>query len=165
MIKFIIDEEGLMNDPKVPDWIKENPQILIPERKTQHSAGYDIKLPYDLTIRNSNNVLGVALAETYIKIEMDPKYVAYMFIRSSVGVKKYTVLANGTGVIDADYKDTIKLPLKLYAPIDEKYSAGEPVAQIVFHQYFITDEDKDKIKNNVDDKPVRTGGIGSTNKK
>ena len=47
MIRFIIDEEALRNDPKVPQWIKDNPQVLMPERKRRTSAGYDIKMPVE----------------------------------------------------------------------------------------------------------------------
>ena len=46
MLKFIIDEEGLMADELVADIYKENPSLLIPKRSTKGSAGYDFIYPF-----------------------------------------------------------------------------------------------------------------------
>ena len=158
MIRFIIDEEGLKNDPKVPQWIKDNPQVLMPERKRRTSAGYDIKMPVDFVMKNTGTRCHVV--DSYIKIEMSPEYVAEMYVRSSVGVKKYTQLMNSVGIIDSDYKDTIKIPLYFFGPRALELKAGDGIVQILFKKYEITDDD---VLVNME-KPIRTGGIGSTDK-
>lgn len=161
MIKFIIDEEGLRNDPRVKQEYKENPELLKPIRGTDYSAGYDIIAPYDFVIRNSN--ISSEVMDSYIKLEMDPDVVAYMHIRSSMGIKRYVRLMNSVGVIDADFKDPIKVPLRMFGGYNEHIRAGEKVAQIVFHKWLMTDEDLEDKKNGKKGNK-RTGGIGSTGK-
>lgn len=169
MIKFIIDEEGLMADELVADIYKENPSLLIPKRSTKGSAGYDFIYPFkdSVVVEGHTEVL----IESYVKIEMDPGIVGKMYSRSSLGIKKGIVLANGTGIIDSDFKLSVKIPLVNHNPdlilhssrttekIKQEYPVirtGEKIAQIVFVNHLVTDDD--------DTEEVRTGGIGSTGK-
>ena len=140
MIKIIVDEEGLRNDPRVKQEYKENPDLLKPVRGTDCSA-----------------------MDSYIKLEMDSDVVAYMHIRSSMGIKRYVRLMNSVGVIDADFKDPIKVPLRMFGGYNEHIRAGEKIAQIVFHKWLMTDEDLEDKKNGKKGNK-RTGGIGSTGK-
>lgn len=159
MIKFIIDEEGLKNDPRVKAEYKENPSLLMPERKTDTSAGYDIIAPYDFVIKTGN--ASSEIMDSYVQIEMDPEFVAYMHIRSSTGIKRYIRLMNSVGVIDSDFKEQVKVPLRIFVPYNEHIKAGQAIAQIVFHKWYMTDEDREKTKNGRKGKK-RNGGIGST---
>lgn len=161
MIKFIIDEEGLRNDPRVKQEYKDNPELLKPTRSTEHSAGYDIIAPYDFVIKNSN--ISSEVMDSYIMLEMDPDIVAYMHIRSSMGIKRYVRLMNSVGVIDSDFKDPIKVPLRMFGGYNEHVKAGEKVAQLVFHKWLMTDEDLEDKKNGKKGNK-RNGGIGSTGK-
>lgn len=162
MIRFVIDEEGLRNNPYVSQEYKDNPELLKPKRATDGSAGYDLIAPYPVYVRTSNT--SSEIMDSYIKIEMDPEYVAYMHIRSSAGIKRHLRLMNSVGVIDSDFKDQIKIPLKIEVPINEQINAGEKIAQIVFHKWFMTDEDVQAKKENKKGNE-RKGGIGSTDNK
>lgn len=75
------------------------PNGVLPERKTKHSAGYDLAVfeggvipPHSTKIFN-----------TGIKACMEDDEVLLIFVRSSIGIKRGITLANGTGVIDAKY--------------------------------------------------------------
>ena len=86
--------------------------------------------------------------------------VLLLYVRSSVGIKKGLVLANGTGVIDADYyynesnDGNICLALRNETDTDITLKAGERVMQGVFVPYLVADDDTTT--------ETRTGGIGST---
>lgn len=159
MIKFVIHEEELRKDPLVPDWIKADPSQIKPKRATDGSAGYDIIVPYDFRIEGGTT--GKYVMETYVSIEMDKKYYAAMHVRSSIGIKRFIRLLNSTGIIDSDYKDTIKVPLRIFSGVNDTFRAGDRIAQIVFGEYFLTDEDMELKKSGIKGEE-RNGGIGST---
>ena len=73
--------------------------IQLPVRSTQDSAGYDFYLPVDTVIKPQETVVVFSDVKSY----MQPNEVLMLFVRSSIGIKKNIVLANGTGIIDADY--------------------------------------------------------------
>ena len=157
-IRFEIDLEKLMrNKDLVRKEFLENPDLLLPRRAKKGSAGYDLKYPYNKSIilNPGDNFI----VESFVKIIMPEGYRADMYVRSSLGIKKNIVLSNGTGIIDSDYKDTIKIPLINIGTKEQSIltSADTRIVQIVFNKYEITDDD--------DADGIRTGGIGSTDSK
>lgn len=129
--------------------------IKLPTRATQLSAGYDFYSPVEERIPAG----GVVKIPTGIRAIMEPGWVLMMYVRSSVGIKKNLVLANGTGVIDADYwmadnEGHIWIVLYNYGTEDRYIAVDERIAQGVFLQH-----------GNCGDEVLdfRTGGIGSTN--
>lgn len=166
-IKFTVDVEKLRECFYVAEEYKKNPEKLLPKRSTKGSAGYDLIMPYDCNI--NVDAPGLYILDTFIKIEVPEDIVAKMYVRSSIGIKKGIVLANGTGIIDSDFKDTIKVPLvkNRISSISESFiqgidnekpqiHKGDRIVQIVFTKYFTTEDD---ITTN-----ERDGGIGSTGK-
>lgn len=128
----------------------------IPERKTSNSAGYDFKVieggvipPHSTKIFN-----------TGIKAFMNPNEVLMLYVRSSIGIKRGVTLANGTGIIDADYFNNedneghIMIALHNNTNDGVYIDNGETVAQGVFLTYLTTGD----VVNT-----ERKGGIGSTN--
>ncbi len=166
-IKFTIDEERLRKTFYVAEEYKKNPEKLLPKRSTKGSAGYDLIIPYDCDINVDSP--GLYVLDTFVKIEVPKDIVAKMYVRSSIGIKKGIVLANGTGIIDSDFKDTIKVPLvrnrisviseSFVEGIDDekpKIRKGDRIVQIVFTKYYTTEDDTTVEERN--------GGIGSTGK-
>lgn len=157
-IRFEIDLEKLMmNKDLVRKEFLENPDLLLPKRATKGSAGYDLKYPYNRSVilNPGDNYI----VDSFVKIILPDGYRADMFVRSSLGIKKNIVLSNGTGIIDSDFKDSIKIPL-INIGTKEQYilsSADTRIAQIVISKHELTDDD--------DANEERTGGIGSTNSK
>lgn len=132
------------------------PNGVLPERKTKHSAGYDLAVVEGGVIPPHST----KIFNTGIKACMEDDEVLLIFVRSSIGIKRGITLANGTGVIDSDYYNNEDneghIMLALYNNTDEDVTIddGEYVAQGVFVNYLCIGETVVK---------ERKGGIGSTN--
>ena len=181
---------------------QDDPDIILPTRKTKSSAGYDFyvaedtivpswssaieadfanalakdlsqyygtfddfikSLPYDL---NTTATLikkydhKVTLVPTGIKAEMPDDWYLQLSVRSSLPLKHYLILANGVGIIDADYYNNpdneghIYFQLINLLPFDIQLKKGDCIGQGVFLQY-------GTVANDTAD-GERTGGFGST---
>lgn len=131
-------------------------KVRLPLRKTAFSAGYDLEAAADVTVEPGK----VALVPTGLKAYMDEGEVLILAIRSSIAVKRQLILANGIGVIDADYVDNpeneghILIALANLGAQPVAIARGERVAQAIFTRYLTTVDDAAGGE--------RTGGIGST---
>lgn len=131
-------------------------RAILPTRKTLHAAGYDIAAAATVTIQPG----AVALIPTGLKVYMGPGEVLLLAVRSSLGIKRRLALANGIGVIDADYVDNpeneghIHIGLENRGTEPVEIAAGERIAQGIFLPYLLV----------ADDQPggARVGGFGST---
>lgn len=131
---------------------------ILPTRATSGSCGYDISTPVDVECLPHT----ITKVKTNIKAVFPNNEVLMLFVRSSVGIKRNIMLANGTGIIDSDFANNpdnegnITLALYNYGNEIQKFVAGERIAQGIFIQHNITDNDNPKSQK-------RIGGIGSTN--
>ena len=131
-------------------------KVGIPERKTALSAGYDLAAAEDLTIAPG----AATLVPTGLKAYMGPGEVLLLFVRSSLAVKRSLMLANGVGVVDADYADNPENEGHILVALFNAGSApteirkGDRVAQGIFLPFLITTGDAAT--------GARTGGFGST---
>ena len=163
MIKFEkISEEQFINDvlelyphTSVEDIKEAYKNLKLPERGTKRSAGYDIFSPFDFIITEQT---GPVVIPTGIKALMPDDMFLMIVPRSGHGFKTGSMLSNTLGIIDADFweGDTeghIKLKFK---PGFKAFNieAGNKIAQGIFMEYFITDDDEAT--------GARTGGLGST---
>lgn len=147
----------------VSDQHRKHPgcNILIPQRGTAKSAGYDLCTPVDIVIpaRGQSGVIF-----TDIKAYMEADEVLVTHVRSSIGMKRGLVLANTTGIIDSDYYSNpdndgnIGFMLRNLTDEEVIIKAGERVIQGIFIKYLISDHDQPKSEE-------RLGGVGSTGKK
>lgn len=98
-----------------------------PVRATTSAAGIDLSLAADVTLRNRT----ITVVELPYKVAIPDGYVGLLALRSSLGARGITI-PNSVGVIDSDYRGTLKLPLSLLhdsGPVILR--AGERVAQLV----------------------------------
>ena len=99
--------------------------------------------------------------DTGVKVSIPEDYVMLVFVRSSTGIKKGLVLANGTGVIDSGYKDEIKMALYNIGDEPVQIKDGERLCQFMIIPRpkinLIKTEDNEDFR-----KGDRGGGIGST---
>lgn len=134
-----------------------NVDIVLPRRGTLESSGYDFYLPIDVNLQPGERTM-IALD---VKAQMNTGEVLLLFIRSSVGIKKGLMITNGTGVIDGDYYGNIGNDGNIHVALVNTtgkpvmLSKGDRVAQGIFMNYLITDDDKPLSEE-------RIGGIGST---
>lgn len=102
--------------------------------------------------------------ETGVQVSIPSGYVMMMFVRSSTGIKKNLVLANGTGIIDSGYKDPIIMALYNTGNIPVEVFDGDRLGQFILLPYPKVElnevEDNDDFRSG-----DRGGGIGSTDKK
>ena len=129
----------------------------LPTRADPGSAGYDFYNLEELVVMPGETVI----VQTGIKANMQPNEVLLLYIRSSIGIKRHCVLANGTGVIDSTYynnpdnEGNICLALTNIGRTVQTFQPGERLMQGVFVNFLTTDDDKPLSE-------TRLGGIGSS---
>lgn len=130
--------------------------IALPQRKTAASAGYDLAAAADTVLSPGR----VTLVPTGLKAYMQPGEVLCISIRSSMALRHSLLLANGIGVIDADYygneqnEGHIQVAVLNLGTSSLTVHKGERLAQGVFSRYLVTDDDAAG--------GIRKGGFGST---
>lgn len=136
----------------------KNQDLILPERKTKGSAGYDIASRTDMIIKAKE----IAFVPTGIKAYMESDEVLQIYPRSSLGFKKHLFKVNSVGIIDSDYYNNpdnegeISLILYNFGDQDVHIQKNERIAQGVFMKYLKADNDNTLLK--------RLGGFGSTDK-
>ena len=86
-------------------------------------------------------------------------YVALVFARSGLGIKKGVCLSNGVGVIDSDYRGEIAVGLLNTGETDYVVMPGDRVAQLMVVPVVRPEVE---LAEELDDTPRGTGGFGST---
>lgn len=135
----------------------EGKNIVLPQRKTACSAGYDFAAAESVQIPPQS----VSLVPTGVKAYMQADEYLGLHIRSGLAVRKNLMLVNGQGIIDADYYDNPDneghIMIAIYNPTTETVviDAGERVAQGIFYHYLLADDDNGTTV-------LRQGGFGST---
>lgn len=168
----------------------EHVDLPMPTRGTANAAGYDFVVAEDTTIppyRNLYNKLQKpysgnmdqnpwtldeiagatkhleakpTLVSTGMKCYLDPGTYLELSVRSSTPLKYWLILANGVGIIDADYADNpdnegeIFFQLINLSPFPIKLKKGDRIGQGIIKNYLTTDDDNAGGK--------RLGGFGST---
>ncbi len=161
--------------------------LALPVRKTEASAGYDFvvaedtviypyenhmyslkrryDLPYPLTLDEMAAITKESkakptLVSTGMKCHLPKGYYLELSVRSSTPLKHWIILANGVGIIDADYYNNpdnegeIFFQLINLSPFAIKLRKGDIIGQGIIKPYLTTNNDVTTA--------VRTGGFGST---
>jgi len=126
---------------------KEEIDKVVP--KDSVLSGY-ISRYYDVL----SKAVSPVLVDTGIKVHMPEDMTLIIYNRSSNPSKKGLVLANGSGVVDADYPGTIKFPWYNISTFPYIIHAGGKLGQGIFQKYYLTDDDSADGDRN--------GGFGST---
>lgn len=133
--------------------------LKLPKRATKGSAGYDFYTPIDIYLNPGETIK----VPTGIRCEMNERWVLMIYPRSGLGFKYRLQLNNTVGVIDSDYfysDNEGHIFIKMTNDSNEgkivDVKAGQGIAQGIFMQYGIVEED--------DATSVRNGGFGSTTK-
>ena len=165
----------------------ENAGLNLPIRKTKASAGYDFQVAEDIVIPSYQkliyNLVDYAdpvcertleeiatftkatkakptLVPTGIKCEMPEDMYLELSVRSSCPLKYWLILANGVGIIDADYYNNpdneghIFFQIINLSSFDILLKKGDTIGQGILKKYYLTDDDAATAE--------RSGGFGST---
>ncbi len=136
---------------------KLNKNAIIPTRATNGSAGLDLYACID----NAETILpgDTKLIKTGIAISIEKDFVAYVYARSGLAVKKGITLANCVGVIDSDYRGEICVALHNISKEPYEIKTHERIAQLVIQKVeypnIVETENLDETKRG-------EGGFGST---
>ena len=105
-------------------------EIPAPRYATEGAAAMDLCACLDapLTIPAGGRVL----VPTGIAIALPSRdYVALLFVRSGLGIKKGICLSNGVGVIDSDYRGEIRVGLSNSSDEDYTVMPGDRISQLM----------------------------------
>ena len=128
----------------VKDDIELYNEYSLPQRDSVYTAGYDIYLLEELTIKPGER----KKVPTGIKSYFDKEEVLLLVVRSSMGFKYNIRLCNQVGVIDADYynnKDNEGhrwLMIQNEGEEEYNFKKGEAIVQGLFMKYLTTKSDK-----------------------
>lgn len=134
---------------------------LLPARQTSQAAAYDFKAAADYTIPPFQPGVQPILVSTGIKVKLEPNQVLLCFNRSSNPIKRNLFLANGVGVIDADYFDNETNEGEIFASFynygtkNYQIHRGDRIMQGMIVNY-------QTLTNAITRNRQRTGGFGST---
>jgi dUTP pyrophosphatase len=139
---------------------KISDKAILPTYGSPYSAGSDLYACTDepVTIRPGETVL----IKTGLAMAIPEDYAGLIYARSGLATKKGLAPANKVGVVDADYRGEIMVPLHNHSRVPVTVEHGERIAQMVITpfltaEYFLTDE--------LDETERGEGGFGSTGTK
>ena len=136
---------------------KNEGEIKLPTRASEHSAGYDFYSPVNVTIEPNQSVM----IWTDVKAHMYYDNVLLLNVRSSMG-KHPIMIANTQGWIDSDYwsnpdnDGNIGFRLFNLGTTPYEIKVGDRIGQGMFVNYGTTMNDKTTTK--------RSGGFGHSGK-
>lgn len=133
-------------------------EIPAPRYATPGAAAMDICACLDdpLTIPAG----GRAVVPTGIAIALPSKdYVALMFVRSGLGIKKGIGLSNGVGVIDSDYRGELRVGLSNNSGEDYTVMPGDRISQLMVVPVMCPTP---VFADELDETERGEGGLGST---
>ncbi|MCR5216579.1 MAG: dUTP diphosphatase [Lachnospiraceae bacterium] len=139
---------------------KVRPNAEIPTYGTEFSAGADLYACIEDTVTIEPGE--TYLTPTGVAMEIPECYAGLVFARSGLATKKGLAPANKVGVIDADYRGEIFVPLHNHSNKAAMIAPGERIAQLMITpfltaQFVETEELSDTVRG--------TGGFGSTGSK
>ena len=118
-------------NPIVVRFKRLNEDVLIPMRKTSEAVGFDIASIADYEIKNINVYPKATKIQTGIALDIPKGYHAKLFLRSSTGLNTKLRLANGTGIIDSDYKGEVIILAENNSRETVRVAKGDRIAQIL----------------------------------
>lgn len=150
----------------------EDKGVVLPERSTKYSAGYDFRAVEDVIIpsiwqlafKHFTNVLTGGTEKVSVKpTKVHTGVKAYMeddeylkVVSRSSNSKLGLTMPHSLGIIDKDFEQEILCVFWNFGFIPRVVQKGDRVAQGIFTKFLLTDDDNAT--------GVRSGGFGSTNK-
>ena len=132
--------------------------IPAPSYATAGSAAMDLRACIDESVTIPAGERRVI--PTGIAIALPSRdYVALLFARSGLGIKKGIALSNGVGVIDSDYRGEIAVGLVNQSQEDYTILPGDRIAQLMIAPVVCPSI---SFVDSLDETQRGTGGLGST---
>ncbi len=123
--------------------------VIIPQRSSEATAGYDLPLLNDLTLEPGETVK----LPTGLKAHFQPDEVLLLIVRSKTGFKYNIRLCNQVGVIDSDYYNNPDNEGHLFIKVQNEdtethsFKRGDALVQGVFMKFLTTESDNNLGKD------------------
>jgi dUTP pyrophosphatase len=140
---------------------KLHEEAQVPQAATAGSVGLDLSSLSSIEILPNRLVPNAYIVHTGIAVEIPKGYHGKVFLRSSIGAKTKLRLANGTGIIDSDYRGELMLLVENLGQYSEYISKGQRIAQLIIEK---NEAVKISVVDKLSDTQRGTDGIGSTGK-
>lgn len=133
-------------------------EYKLPTRKTKYSAGYDFLAIEDFEIKPGE----IKKIPTGYKANFGKDEMLMLLVRSSMGFKYNIRMCNQVGIVESDYYNNQDNEGHLFIALQNEgdkvfvVKKGDAYAQGIFTKFLTCGDEISEI---------RTGGIGSTNKK
>lgn len=107
--------------------------LELPEYKTSGSAGLDLRadISGSIVIRPGMRML----IPTGLRLGIPDGIYGGVYSRSGLSLKVGLINANGTGIIDSDYKGEVGIIAYNISDKDVTINTGDRIAQIIFQKY------------------------------
>jgi dUTP pyrophosphatase len=139
---------------------KLNDSATIPSYGTVYAAGADLYACQSETVVIAPGE--TCMIHTGVAMEIPEGYAGLIYARSGLATKKGLAPANKVGVIDADYRGEIMVPLHNHSQKPAEVENGERIAQLVITPFLTADF----IETDTLEETERgEGGFGSTGRK
>jgi dUTP pyrophosphatase len=105
-----------------------SPGVPLPAYATAGAAAFDLAAAADVEVPPH----GIALVPTGLVVEVPPGHFLAILARSSTPLKRGLMVANGVGVVDADYcgpADEVKVQVINVTTSPVRVAAGDRIAQ------------------------------------
>jgi dUTP pyrophosphatase len=136
--------------------LPSNPDLPLPERATQHAAGYDVRSaegPVTLVPGE------IRLVSTGLAMELPEGVECQVRPRSGLALKHGITLPNSPATIDPDYRGEVRIILQNLGNEPVTLERGERVAQLVFARFEAPDI---VLAERLSETARGDGGFGST---
>lgn len=133
-----------------------NPDLPLPERATEGSAGYDVRSadPDFVLAPGERRLVGTGLA-----FAVPPGFEIQVRPRSGMALRYGVTIPNSPGTIDSDYRGELRVIIQNGGTQPVPIARGERIAQLVFARY----EAPALLEvPSLDDTQRGAGGFGST---
>lgn len=154
-------------DIVIPAWLDQNNSIAVIAEKAgfiqRTEGGFAEPSPISLDqLAAITKIVNArpTLVPTGVKCRLDPGTYLELSVRSSSPLKYWLILANGVGIIDADYYNNpdneghIFFQIINFSPLPIQLKKGDVIGQGIIKQYLTTESDTAT--------GTRQGGFGST---
>jgi len=135
---------------KIPCLVKN--ASYLPHRANPTDAGADLRSIEKVELETNS----IKLLDTGVAVKIPVNYAGFIFNRSGQALQGIT-LVNGVGVIDSDYRGTIKVALKNTCSKTYTVEAGLRIALLEVMAIILCE-----FVDSWNDTPRGTGGFGST---
>ena len=112
--------------------LPSNPDLPLPARATEHSAGYDVRSAEEDFVLQPREI---RLAGTGLDMELPRGLECQVRPRSGLALRHGITLPNSPGTIDPDYRGELRIIMQNSGSEAVRIERGERIAQLVFHHF------------------------------